>query len=107
VLTARKTGRHLEVEVVSLQYGNRPALAPTDNLLQFDWELRRSGLKELTQKLTLDRGRNRHVVHAKCDADKGETRIEVKDPKPEHTIVRRGLVLVRLATDTGKLKAEF
>jgi hypothetical protein len=105
VLKVKAEGHELKAKVISLQYNSGPVLTPQKNKLKYDWDTDRHGvLKELEQELKDDSG-SPEEVEADFRADKNQTVIKTKHPNS--TVIRSGLVLVRLASDHGQLRIEF
>jgi hypothetical protein len=105
VLKVKGEGRELKAKVVSLQYKSGPVASAPKNKLDFEWETRNSTLKELEQDLTINSGRDEKEVEAEFKAERNQTVIKTKHPNG--TIVRPGLVLLRLVSDHGQLLIEF
>jgi hypothetical protein len=104
----RDEGHGVRLEMVSLQYGHGPLLPLPRNRKRFEWTLGRDGrLKELEQVMEVRRGHEGQRVRAVFEAEKDRTILWIDRPKPERRIVRKGLVLLRMATDKGKLVIEF
>jgi hypothetical protein len=64
-------------------------------------------IKELEQEIEVGKGKDEREVEAKYRGKDNQTTIKVDEPKPETKIIRSGLVLLRMATDKGKLIIEF
>lgn len=101
-------GNEIKVKIVSLQYNNGQVITPDKNEKKFEFALNKDGtLKELNQKMQVGKEKPKQNVEAKFDAKKNKTTIKVNEPKPESNVVRSGLVLLKMATDKGKLVIEF
>ena len=75
------------------------------NTLAFEWSrYRGGGVKELEQKLRVERGTDRQRVEAKFDRAKNQTTIKTTASNTESKLVMPGLVLIALTTDRGKLE---
>jgi hypothetical protein len=110
----KKEGREIKAKIVSLQYNGGAVITPPENKKSFEWSLNKDGtLKELEQKLEIGKGKDKQVVKAKFEAEKNQTVIrqgpdaEEDDDGKGVKVVKPGLVLLRLASDKGKLVIEF
>ncbi len=108
----KKEGKEIKATIVNLQYNGGAVLTLPKNEKKFEWSLNKDGsLKELEQKLTVGKGKDKEEIQAKFDAKKNETAIRVKekgkDDDDGKKVVKPGLALVRLATDNGKLGIEY
>jgi hypothetical protein len=108
----KKAGHEIKAIIVSLQYGSGAVITPPKNKKDFEWALNKDGsLKELEQELEVGKGKDKQEVEAQFDAKNNETTIKVKekgkDDDDGKKVVKPGLVLLRLATDKGKLLIEF
>lgn len=105
VIRVNQVGRELKAQIVSLQYNGGPRLTPPAHEIVFTWSVERDGqVKNLEQRLVLGADENRQVVTAKFERTKMQTVIRVESSETE--ITRPGLVLLRLATNQGKLAIE-
>jgi hypothetical protein len=103
----KKAGHEIKATIVSLQYNGSPVVTPPENKKDFQWALNKDGsLKELEQEMEVGKGKDKQGVEAKFKAKDNQTTIKVDEPKPETKIVKPGLVLLRMATDKGKLIIE-
>src|SRR5205085_8465264 len=93
----------LNANVVSVRYGNAASLVPPVNRLEFDW----SSGKKLEQSVVVEKGKPRAAVDATYDQAKDRTTIVVVKPRGVATVVRPGLVLLRVATARGTLTIEY
>jgi hypothetical protein len=89
-----------------------PVRAMPKNENKSQWSLNKDGsLKELEQKIEVGKGKDKEEVQAKFDVKRNETTIKVKekgkDDDDAKKVVKPGLVLLRMATDKGKLVIEF
>jgi hypothetical protein len=104
----RDEGQGLRLEMVSLQYGHGPVLPLPRNRKRFEWTLGRDGrLKELDQVMEVRESHERQRVWATFEAKKDRTILWIDRPKPERRVVRKGLALLRMATDKTKLVIEY
>lgn len=105
-------GKEIKVVVVSFRYNTGgvagPVITPPRNSKKFEWSLNKDGsLKELEQKMTVGKGKDKQEVQAKFDSRKNQTEIKDKRGAKEVKVTKPGLVLLMLATDKGKLVIEF
>ncbi len=101
-------GHDLKARIISLQYNSGPVLIPPQNKEEFEWAVNKDGtLKELEQKMEVGKGREDQEVEAKFEGRKNQTTIKVEKPGRDTRLVKPGLVLLRMATDKGKLVIEF
>ncbi len=111
VLLVEKVKRRdslLRAKLVSIQYGQAPAITLPRNRESFDWTLAKdSSLKELDQDLRIAPNWDGSRVEADFDARANRTIIINETPKPKTTTVKPGLALLRMATSVGKLNIEF
>jgi hypothetical protein len=102
----RRMGHELRTRLVSLRYcasSCGPVRTPPVNTQTFAWATHPDGsLQGLQQKLSVGSGPNRQHVEAEFDAQRNQTTIHVHGTR----LVQSGLVLLRLATDDGKLIIE-
>lgn len=104
----KKKGQEIKVEVVSLQYNGGPLITPPKNTKNFEWATdKRGSIKELEQKMTVGTGKDKQEVEAKYEAKKNQTTIKIHKANRETKVVKTGLVLLRMATDRGKLTIEY
>jgi hypothetical protein len=104
----RRVGHRLRARIVRLQYEGEAPVAPTRNVVRFSWaDGSDQQLKELAQRMTIGRGRDRHEVEATFDGRKNQTTIRLREPGRDTRLDRPGIVLLRLATDHGGLSIEF
>ena len=104
----KRKGHKIEARILSLQYNNGPVLTPPKNKKRFEWKVGRDGsLKELEQKIKVGKGTDKQKVEAKFDGKKNQTTIKVEEPEPDTKVIKPSLVLLRMATDKGKLDIEF
>ena len=108
MLEAEEHKTVIETEILSFQYNNGPVLKAPRNRRSYEGSYSRDGrLRELKQRLTIGTGIDRQEWTAKFEAEEHKTVIEQEGPEPEKTLVRSGLVLLRMVTDHGKLVIEF
>jgi hypothetical protein len=104
----REDHHEIKTRVVSTRYGGGPVVAAPRNRASFQWSLGKHGsLRELEQQLEVRSGATRREIEARFDARRNRTIIKQEEPEPETVIVKPGLVLLRMATDKGKLGIEF
>ncbi len=108
VVDVKREGHELKASVVSTSYNGAAPVAAPENRLAFEWSLAAGAtLKELEQEIEVGAEETRREVQAKFEAKKNETTIEIETRGRERSIKRPGLVLLRLATDQGRLLIEF
>lgn len=104
----RKKGHELKAHVVSLQYNSGTPIMAPKNKKGFEWsENKDSSLKELEQELEVGKDKGRQELSAKFNSKDNQTIIKLDAPKQETKVVKPGLVLLRLATDKGRLIIEY
>jgi hypothetical protein len=97
VLSVKVDGHEVKAKVVSLQYNSGPIVSAPKNKLDYEWETDRNGnLKQLEQQLKINSGNAELQVDAEFKADRNQTVIKTKHPNA--TIIKPGLVLLRLAS---------
>jgi hypothetical protein len=108
----KKEGNEIKVYVIGLRYED--ADGPGRFILfrnarkSFEWSVDRNGsLKSLAQMMEVGTDGGRERVEADYDAKKNRTTITVKKGSSERKETRTGLVLLRMATDNGKMVIEF
>ena len=102
----RKTKHSISVQIVSLEYNNDRVLTPARNKQRFEWRLEKDGsLRELEQQIEIGKGKREREVSARFDAHENQT--VIRDESKHGRTVLPGLVLLRVATDHGKLTIEF
>ena len=57
--------------------------------------------------MTVGTGKDKQEVEAKYEAKKNQTTIKIHKANRETKVVKTGLVLLRMATDRGKLTIEY
>jgi hypothetical protein len=106
VLRVKVEGHELKAKIVSLQYNSGPIVGAPNNKLDYEWATDRNGaLKQLQQKLKINSGNAEQQVDAEFKADRSQTVIKTKHPNG--TIIKPGLVLLRLASVQGQLLIEY
>jgi pectin methylesterase-like acyl-CoA thioesterase len=106
VLSIKQEGHEVKAQIVSLQYNTDPVIDAAQNSQSYNWETARNGtLKALEQTLVVYSGRTKQEVEAHFKAEKNQTVIEEKSPGL--SVTRPGLVLLRLASDQGRLVIEY
>jgi hypothetical protein len=93
--------------VVSLQYNGGPVVSSPENTEQFTWDAENGRLKELDQSVQIGQGKAQQDTEGSFDAEKNTTTITVHGSRPEVKIIKPGLVLLRTATNKGRLTIEF
>jgi hypothetical protein len=102
VLKVKAEGHELKAEILSLQYNSGLVTSAPKNKLAYEWATASNGnLKQLEQKLN----NAEQQVEAEFKADRNQTVIKTK--QPNGTIIKPGLVLLRLASAGGQLVIEY
>jgi sugar lactone lactonase YvrE len=108
----KKEGNEIKVYVIGLRYED--ADGPGRFILfrnarkSFEWSVDRNGsLKSLAQMMEVGTDGGRERVEADYDAKKNRTTITGKKGSSERKETRTGLVLLRMATDNGKMMIEY
>jgi hypothetical protein len=108
VVSVKREGKEIKASVESVRYNGGTTVTLSENSLAFEWSLTQTdAVKELEQKLELGTGAEKHQTQAKFHADRDTTTIRVDVPAADRQVERPGLVLLRLATETGALVIEF
>ena len=106
VLEVKAEGHELKARIVSLQYNSGPIVSAPMNKLSYEWDTGKNAvLKELEQELKIDTGSAEQEVEAGFRADRNQTVIKTKHPNG--TIVKPGLVLLRIASNRGQFAFEY
>lgn len=94
--------------IISLQYGQQPAITMPFNLEGYGWALDDDGsIGALAEVLQAGPTEEDQRVNAIFTLFQNETNVEQEEPEPESTVVKPGLALLRMATSAGKLSVEF
>lgn len=108
----KKEGKEIKVYVIGLRYED--AEGPGRFIFfwnarkAFEWSVEKNGtLKGLVQMMEVGKDRGRERVEANYDARTNRTTITVKDGGRERKETRTGLVLLRMASDNGKMVIEY
>lgn len=98
----KKEGNEIKIEVQSLQYNNGPVIKVQDATKKFEWSTNKDGtIKELEQKITVGKGKDKQEVDAKYDSKKNQTTIEYDKPKSKEIL--SGMILLKMQTNNGNL----
>jgi uncharacterized repeat protein (TIGR01451 family) len=101
-------GDHFKARLISIQYGNTPAVTFGRNFEEFDWDLARDGsVAVLDQKLRIGVGQDRQVVDAHFDVRQGQTDVLVKNPRKQPVVDKPGLDLLEMVTGKGRLSITY
>ena len=108
----KKEGKEIKVYVIGLRYedANGPGrfIFLWNARKSFEWSVDRNGsLKSLAQMMEVGKDRGRQRVEADYDARNNRTTITVKDGGRERKETRAGLVLLRMASDSGNMVIEY
>jgi hypothetical protein len=109
VLTAqvRHDEQALTASVLSLQANGGVVQTAAANRLRFEWQRDGGHLQELAQEVRVGGEPARQTAEAQFEAEKNQTRIELRAPDREQQLTRPGLVLLQLVTNKGALQITF
>ena len=104
----KRKGHKVKARIISLQYNKGSVLTTPKNRERYEQEVKKDGsLKELAQIMEVGKGTEKQEIEAEFDDKKNQTTIKVEKPAPDTELVKRGLVLLLMATDKGDLDIEF